>query len=260
MSHHFPSSAIPLEILGEYRGLVFVDKPAGLQTEPDARSSTDTLVFRVAQQLGRAVTTVHALSRLDTAVSGVVTLGLEADARRLVQSWREQGRFSRRYLALAAGDVSALPARGVWSEAIGRGAGSLRSVNGRHAEGARTDYAVIDSSPSPARTSPERVHLLALAPLTGRTHQLRVHCAAHGLPLLGDRAYGGASRVVAASGAVRALERIALHAAWVELPLSPPRRIEASTPRFLLELWAAFGGLESALASARGAALGAAHC
>jgi 23S rRNA-/tRNA-specific pseudouridylate synthase len=249
-----PSAVGPLSILGEYRGLVFVDKPAGLQTEPDARTR-DTLVSRLAAQLGEPATRVHALSRLDTGVSGVVTLGLTSDARRMVQQWRERGRFERRYLALASGEPEA--ASGSWRESIGRGAGSLRVVAGRNAEPAHTDYAVSASSEPMARATPSRVHLLALAPRTGRTHQLRVHCAAHALPLLGDRAYGGVSRLISPSGSVTALDRIALHAAWVELPLAQPLRIHALTPPWLLGIWQQFSGTEAAFAGARELLLGA---
>jgi 23S rRNA-/tRNA-specific pseudouridylate synthase len=260
-----PVAAAELRILGEYRGLLFVDKPAGLQTEPDART-TDTLLSRVAAQVREPVSRLHALSRLDTGVSGVVTLGLSPDAHRLVQGWREQGRFKRRYLGLATGtsgmtavpSTTGTPSTGAWSESIGRAAGSLRSVSGRNPETAHTDYACVASAVL-ARATPSALHLLALAPLTGRTHQLRVHCTAHGLPLLGDRAYGGASRFIADSGAVSALDRIALHAAWVELPLSAPYRIESPTPAFLLDLWSAFAGDARAFDEARKLALPAAQ-
>jgi 23S rRNA-/tRNA-specific pseudouridylate synthase len=252
-----PLAVGALPILGEYRGLVFVDKPAGLQTEPDART-TDTLVSRLAAQLGVPASRVHALSRLDTGVSGVVTLGLTSDARRMVQEWREGKRFKRRYLALATGETGAtFAASGTWSESVGRAAGSLRAVGGRNAEAALTEYAVAASSEAIPRATPNRVHLLALAPQTGRTHQLRVHCAAHALPLLGDRAYGGASRLISENGAVTALDRIALHAAWVELPLAEPLRIEAATPPWLLNIWREFRGSERAFAAAREVPLGA---
>jgi len=245
--------------LGEYRGLLFVDKPAGLQTEPDARTK-DTLLSRLAAQLREPAARLHALSRLDTGVSGVVTVGLSADANRLVQGWREEGRFRRRYLGLASSPrgVSDLPLGegrvGSWSGSIGRASGSLRSIGGRNPEAAHTDYARIASASLP-RATPSALHLLALAPLTGRTHQLRVHCTAHGLPLLGDRAYGGASRFISDSGAVSALDRVALHAAWVELPLSAPFRIESPTPAFFLDIWRAFAGDSAAFEEARRIAL-----
>lgn len=254
-----PIPASELRILGEYRGLLFVDKPAGLQTEPDAKT-TDALLSRLATQLREPVARLHALSRLDTGVSGVVTIGLSADARRLVQGWRDLGRFRRRYLGLATSALGApdtacaVGGVGAWSESIGRAGGSLRSVAGRNPESAHTDYARVASA-TLVRATPSALHLLALAPLTGRTHQLRVHCTAHGLPLLGDRAYGGASRFISDSGAVTALDRIALHAAWVELPLSAPFRIESPTPAFLLDIWRAFAGDAAALEEARRVAL-----
>lgn len=252
-----PVAPTELRILGEYRGLLFIDKPAGLQTEPDLRT-TDTLLSRLATQLREPVSRLHALSRLDTGVSGVVTLGLSPDAHRLVQGWREQGRFRRRYLGLAtsalSGTAETATRAGAWSESIGRAGGSLRSISGRNPESAHTDYAQVASATLP-RATPNALHLLALAPLTGRTHQLRVHCSAHGLPLLGDRAYGGVSRFISDNGAVTALERIALHAAWVELPLSAPFRIESPTPAFLLDLWRAFGGDSAAFEQARRIAL-----
>lgn len=248
-----PIVASEFTVLAEYRGLLFVDKPAGLQTEPDVRH-TDTLVVRVATQLGVPAARVHALSRLDTAVSGVVALGLTADACRLLNEWRERGLFRRRYLALATGQPGVRS--GAWSDSIGRAAGSLRRAGGRNPETAHTDYALIASTPSDERATPACAHVLALAPRTGRTHQLRVHCAAHGFPLLGDRAYGGVSRLIARNGSVRQLDRIALHAAWVELPLAEPRRIAAAIPPTLREIWRDFSGDEAAFANALAARVG----
>jgi 23S rRNA-/tRNA-specific pseudouridylate synthase len=247
-----PIAPRELVLIGEYRGLLFVDKPAGLQTEPDARH-TDTLVTRVARQLALRVAEIHALSRLDTGVSGVVTLGLTSQARRLVTEWREQGRFVRRYLALATGNPA--PEAGEWTESIGRASGNLRRVGGRNPQIARTVYASIASSPFAPRASPSQLRLLALSPRTGRTHQLRVHAAAHGVPLLGDRAYGGAARLTTETGGVRSFDRIALHAAWVELPLPEPRRFEAAIPQELSGIWQAFAGDAAAFAKAARASL-----
>jgi len=212
------------------------------------------LLSRVCVQLSLSESRVNALSRLDTAVSGVVTLGLDADARRLVQGWREQGRFTRRYLALASGTAAARV--GAWSESIGRGAGNLRSVGGRNPDPAHTDFALVDSTQLQSRATPSRIHALALSPRTGRTHQLRVHSAAHSLPLLGDRAYGGASRLISENGRVDALDRVLLHAAWVELPLPTPLRIESPTPPLISTVWCAFGGAAPSLEACRVAAVG----
>jgi 23S rRNA pseudouridine955/2504/2580 synthase/23S rRNA pseudouridine1911/1915/1917 synthase len=84
--------------------------------------------------------------------------------------------------------------------------------------------------------------LLALAPETGRTHQLRIHAARAGAPLLGDTAYGGTRRLTTSTGAVRALDRIALHCAAVDLQLGREKiSLRSPVPRALLALLADVG-------------------
>jgi 23S rRNA pseudouridine955/2504/2580 synthase/23S rRNA pseudouridine1911/1915/1917 synthase len=86
--------------------------------------------------------------------------------------------------------------------------------------------------------------LLAVEPQTGRTHQIRVHMAHVGAPLMGDELYGGSRAVVLPSGSVRRLGRVALHAAWVQVQASKgqPWRVEAPIPEDLRELWRVLGG------------------
>src|SRR6185437_8095413 len=86
-----------------------------------------------------------------------------------------------------------------------------------------------------------------LAPVTGRTHQLRVHAGHARAPLLGDRVYGGPTRLTLPSGRVLALDRIALHAARVTLPadiLDAP--IDSPIPTALRDAWLALGGDDAA--------------
>jgi len=85
--------------------------------------------------------------------------------------------------------------------------------------------------------------MIAAEPQTGRTHQIRVHLAERGAPLLGDPAYGGKRSVVLPSGSVRETARIALHAAWVQLE---DWKVEAAVPQELTELWLGLGGSEGA--------------
>jgi 23S rRNA pseudouridine955/2504/2580 synthase/23S rRNA pseudouridine1911/1915/1917 synthase len=112
----------------------------------------------------------------------------------------------------------------------------LRSVHGRDSVPARTRYAVV-------AVSPEGPALLAVAPETGRTHQIRVHAAHAGAPLVGDRVYGGPARVTLASGCVVAPRRIALHAARVVVPDSRGRPwvVVSEIPEELLALGLALG-------------------
>ncbi|GAC1351214.1 MAG: RluA family pseudouridine synthase [Polyangiales bacterium] len=87
---------------------------------------------------------------------------------------------------------------------------------------AATRFAIVRSNPP--------YHLLALAPETGRMHQLRVHCARAGIPLLGDALYGGLRHITTQTGAVRVIERVALHCASVRVDL-PRHESRSSSDR-----------------------------
>lgn len=209
-----------------------LDKPAGVVTTPNAPGAPSLLdaARAVAPHAGR----LHPINRLDLDVSGVVLFALDDRAIAAHESARAEGPQARGYVAL----TSPPPPRpdGAWEGPIGlhpsrRG---LRAVNGRDAEPARTAYRVVE-----ARTS---VAWLALTPTTGRTHQLRVHCAAAGCPVLGDRDYGGARRCVTADGAVHPVGRVMLHAAWRTIP-GREWRVESPPPPEMAALWAALGGL-----------------
>jgi 23S rRNA pseudouridine1911/1915/1917 synthase len=95
-----------------------------------------------------------------------------------------------------------------------------------------------------AARAPRGESLLAVSPVTGRTHQIRVHAAHARAPLLGDRAYGGPSRVTLPSGRVMQPARIALHAARVVVPAEDGTSLVVASPipPALLELWSALGG------------------
>ena len=93
-----------------------------------------------------------------------------------------------------------------------------------------------------ART--ERASLLAITPITGRTHQIRVHASFAKAPLLGDVAYGASARITSSTGAIRELDRIALHCAWVRLFDDQP--FTATLPEELRDAWRALGGTDDA--------------
>ena len=256
--------ATAVTILAEHRGLVFVSKPPGVATEPDHAGIASSLVALVSELMGLLPGALHAVSRLDVGVSGVVTLARSAAAVDLAAGLRARGGFSRRYVALAVHAPD--PSQGSWTWPLPR---HLRPRAGT-ADGERaaeTRYASVAlASPLflPGRDATRittRPALLALSPVTGRTHQLRLHATRAGTPLLGDAAHGGPQRLILSSGSVRALERVCLHAAWVELELGAEKlRVAAPLPDDLLTLWADLGGtaegwvdaLEIALSSARG--------
>ncbi|HSU37962.1 MAG TPA: RluA family pseudouridine synthase, partial [Polyangiaceae bacterium] len=242
-----PSGRVTL--LAEHSGLVFVNKPAGVATEPDHAGVAGSLVELVARELALPRGDLHAVSRLDVGVSGVVTFARNAAGRELAAELRARGAFARRYVALAAGVPE--PPEGTWDSALARRPrASERSHDPRPAE---TRYATVARASRVVVTGPGRAQvelepaLLALSPVTGRTHQLRVHAARAKVPLFGDGAYGGAQRLVLPNGSVRALSRVFLHAAWVELELGSERlRVAAPAPDELLALWSDCGGAPDA--------------
>lgn len=228
-------NAAPFTLLAEVDGILFVDKPAGMATEPERRGSVGCLTHVVAESLGAAAAHVHALSRLDVGVSGVVLLGLTPAANRRVVALRAQGLLRRRYLAIASGCPD--PSEGQWAEPIARRGASARRMAAAGGEPALTHYRVGGKSEGSAGT---KAVLLSLDPATGRTHQLRVHAAHHACPLLGDRTYGGIGRIVLPDGGVLPIERIALHASWVQL--GKAQRVSAPFPAELAAVWQALGG------------------
>src|SRR5690606_23370558 len=128
---------------------------------------------------------------------------------------RRAGAYERTYLALVGGVPDEASGRWTWTIAI-----DPRDVTRRIAlrEGERGERAQEASSRWERRADAAGCAALALFPETGRTHQLRVHCAAAGLPILGDTTYGGAPRVVLADGRVISARRVMLHCARVVLP------------------------------------------
>jgi 23S rRNA pseudouridine1911/1915/1917 synthase len=242
-----PRPRSSIEILNEADGVFAVHKPASLPTEPD-RSGADCVLAQLARKLRVEVEGLFAVSRLDVGVSGVLLVTLGSLSRERILAERAAGRLRRRYVALASGVPE--PREGDWQEAVGGASRGRRAVQGRDAQAAHTRYRVVASArsvlPSGAATS-----LLALSPITGRTHQLRVHAAAHGAPLLGDRKYAGPPRMTAPDGGVQAFSQILLHAAWVEWGTEARRRRVTSEPvAELVDAWLALGGEPSAIQDA----------
>ena len=222
-------------ILASTADLVAADKPAGIPTIPDHAGGAHSLLARVARTVGVDVSELHPTSRLDSSVSGVVVFTRTKEARDRLAQARTAGAYQRRYVAIS----TRAPAveRGAWDAPVkGVPARSLYVVVARAAAGAS---------------------MLAVAPQTGRTHQIRIHASGAGAPLLGDRAYGGPTRVTLATGRVLEPGRIALHAARVVVPGADgrPMVISSPIPPELLSLWSALGGDAAAWEGALACAL-----
>ncbi len=229
-----------IPILFHESGLVACAKPAGLPTVPDQTGASHSLVAVVAKQIGaKNPLELRVTSRLDRDVSGVVIFALDAAAEERLRAARAAGTYQRRYVALAA-MARPLDEQGTWDAPIGRARDPrLRAARGPDAKEATTRWRKIDET----RAGQLAVAMLAVDPITGRTHQIRIHASDAGAPLLGDRDYGGPARIVLPSGRILAPSRIALHAARVIVPgARGPIEARAPIPAELAELWTALGG------------------
>jgi 23S rRNA-/tRNA-specific pseudouridylate synthase len=239
-----PRASAEIEILFEEQGVWAISKPAALPTEPD-KSGNDCVLSQLAARFGIEQTELFAVSRLDVGVSGVLLVTANAESRTTILQERARGTLRRCYVALACGVPQ--PPAGEWRDGLGRGSRGKRVVDQRAGQPAHTRYRVVATAQPVARDRPA-TSLLALSPVTGRTHQLRVHSSAHAAPLLGDRRYSGPVRMTAADGSVRPFAQVLLHSAFVEWgPKAQRQRVVSEPVPALVETWLALEGDPAAL-------------
>ena len=219
--------SIALDIVYEDEALIVIDKPAGLVVHPGAGHENGTLVNALIAHCGQSLSGIGGVGRpgivhrLDKDTSGLLVVAkTDAAHRNLSAQFADHGRtgsLERAYLAIVWGVPS--PARGVAEGDIARDPRSRDKMavvpagRGRHA---RTHYAlqkVLGPGDRPVAS------LVRCELETGRTHQIRVHMAKIGHPLLGDPLYGTSFKTKAnrlspkAQAALAHLDRQALHAA-----------------------------------------------
>jgi 23S rRNA pseudouridine1911/1915/1917 synthase len=186
-----------LDILHEDDDLLALNKPPFVLVHPTAPTHTATLAHGVAahQRAAGAAAGVHPVHRIDRDTSGVVLFAKSPHAHHRMDLQLRDGAIERDYLALVQGVVA--EDGGVIDAPIGRSGRdpSLREVRSG-GDPALTRWRVEERLPAAT--------LLRCRLETGRTHQIRVHLAHLGHPVLGDRAYGAAP--------TRLLRRQALHA------------------------------------------------
>ncbi|HET9451775.1 MAG TPA: RNA pseudouridine synthase [Aggregicoccus sp.] len=203
-----------VRVLFEGAGLLVVDKPAGVLVIPGrSEDAGPSLREQLEAQLGRKVFVVH---RLDRDTSGALLFALDAAVHRALSVAFEEGRVHKRYLALVEGRVEA-PQRVDVALVAGR---KNRMRPARPGEEGKPSVTLIRPVETFARAS-----LVEAEPLTGRTHQIRVHLTALGHPLLVDHQYGRDEPLTAADlggqGTQPVLARTPLHAARLEWPALP---------------------------------------
>jgi tRNA pseudouridine32 synthase / 23S rRNA pseudouridine746 synthase len=200
-------------------GLVLViDKPAGIPVHagPGGGPNLEHWFPLLRFGLKRPPALAH---RLDRDTSGVLVLGRHPKALRRLGNLFAEGRVEKVYWAIVCG-VPREP-EGRIEAALAkqpRGTVGWRMVVDPAGRQAVTDYRVLGAADGRA--------WLELRPRTGRTHQIRVHCAALGVPLVGDPAYGGPAD-----------HQLQLHARAIGLPLypaKPPIAVTAPVPPHMI--------------------------
>jgi 23S rRNA pseudouridine1911/1915/1917 synthase len=210
---------IPLKILYEDNDVIVVDKPAGLTVHPAPGHPEHTLANAILSHLPEIPDTgewqrpgiVH---RLDKDTSGLIIIAKNNLAHRKLTEQFKARTVKKIYLTLVKGKVT--PNRGTIEAPIGRDRGhreKMAIADRSHGREARTKYRVLKHIGN--------YSLLEALPETGRTHQIRVHLAAIGYPVIGDKVYGIKSTL---------LDRQFLHAHRIKFQLpSNGKEVEFSS-------------------------------
>lgn len=194
----------PLDILWEDEDLLILNKPAGIAVHSAALTEeTVTVAGAVAHYLGSNV--FHPVNRLDKGVTGVMVVAKNGHAHDRCMSLLHTDDFRREYRGICDGVPD--PLQGSIDLPISRAPGSLlkRCIDPSGLP-SHTQYQVLSTANGRA--------LVLLRPLTGRTHQLRLHMAAICCPLTGDWLYGTEDRSLIARPALHSYEL------WLRHPIS----------------------------------------
>ncbi len=198
MSFEYRPPDVPLEILYIDDSLLVVNKPSGLLSVPGRDVAHRDCLENRLKERSSEVRTVH---RLDMDTSGLMVFALQQDVHRQLSRQFELKQTKKRYVCLVDGIVAEengsidLPLRCDWPNR------PLQMVDHELGKKALTHWQVLERGSDHTR--------LALTPVTGRSHQLRVHCLSMGHPILGDRFY-------APEAALTKAKRLCLHAQALE--------------------------------------------
>lgn len=216
-------------ILHRDDAMLVLDKPAGIAVHKGPKGGVTLDEFLPDLAFGSAEIPQLA-HRLDRETTGCLVLGRDKAALKRLGGMFADGRISKTYCAIVCGNPK-------------DDAGRIALPLARRSHDKRSWWMKVDPAGDPSFTRyrvlgrADGLAFVALQPETGRTHQLRVHCAAMGWPIAGDRIYGG-DRAMAAS---RALQ---LHAVRIVIPGprgAPPIRVTAPLPFAMSEFLSGIG-------------------
>ena len=192
-----PISNKPIDIIYEDDNWLLVNKPAFLSSVPGPSNRTDTLVNRIKahwQALGSKNMVPHLITRLDRDTSGITLIARHQVANSLLSEQISQHKIKKTYLAMVDGIIQA--DKGSFNQPLALSADGIHREINENGKNATTNFKVLRRFGDQTLV---QVHLK-----TGRTHQIRVHFANAGHPLIGDELYGGPMN--------RGIQRQALHA------------------------------------------------
>lgn len=218
---------MPLDIIYEDDDLMVVNKPAGMVVHPSAGHERGTLVHAAlahAPEMAGISGEIRpgVVHRLDKNTSGLILLAKNDQSQRWLQDQFRSRKVEKVYLALVDGHPPTPSGR--IEASIGRDSRQRKQmavVTSNKGRAAVSEYFTVESFPHHA--------LLELHPITGRTHQIRLHLSFIGCPVAGDTIYGRKKSTIP-------VERHFLHAARLTIRLpgaSQPRRFEAPLPHEL---------------------------
>lgn len=174
----------PLNVVYEDDNWLVIDKPAGVTSIPGPTVQNDTVLNRVKGYLianNSVDLCPHLITRLDRFTGGLLLIAKHHIASSMISQQVQQHQMLKEYTALVEGQI--MDEHGEINKPIGRKDGQAARVIDENGQRALTEYWVEERD---AKWTRVRVRLH-----TGRTHQIRVHFAAIGHPLIGDHLYGG---------------------------------------------------------------------
>lgn len=207
----FTPEPVPLDIVYEDDALVVINKPAGMVVHPAAGNWSGTLLNGLLHRYGSAAASLPRagiVHRLDKETSGLMVVARTLEAQTDLVRQLQARTVKRRYVAFVWGTM---PEDGTIDAPIGRDPRErtrMAVVQSAAGKPARTHFRTIDR----ARWQGQPVSAIHCDLETGRTHQIRVHCAHVGHPLLGDPVYGRARGKRSVTPLPDGFARQALHA------------------------------------------------